>query len=147
MKIVPATLKQANELVDRLHRHHKPTVGHRFSVGLEDDGELVGAAICGRPVARSLPQYTLLEVNRLVTNGVKNGCSMLYGACARIAKDMGFDDIETTILSSESGVSLKASGWEPRRVIKGRDWNCPSRGGRRTDQPMEDKQVWGKKLN
>jgi hypothetical protein len=41
---VPLTLKQANTLVDRLHRHHKPVVGHRFSIGAEVDGNLVGAS-------------------------------------------------------------------------------------------------------
>jgi hypothetical protein len=29
-------------------------------------------------------------------------------------------------------------------MVKGRDWNTPARRGRRTDQPMCDKQVWGK---
>lgn len=146
MKIVPVTLAQANELVKRLHRHHAPTVGHRWSIGLEHEGKLIGAAICGRPKARMLPQYTLLEVNRLVTDGTPNACSMLYGACAKIAKLMGFHEIETTILDSEPGTSLKATGWEKRRMINGRDWNTPSRMGRRIDQPMCDKQVWGKYL-
>lgn len=33
MRVVPLTLKQANKLVAELHRHHKPCVGHRFSIG------------------------------------------------------------------------------------------------------------------
>lgn len=134
-------------MMKRLHRHHAPTVGHRWSIGVESDGQLVGAAICGRPVARMLPHDRLLEVNRLVTDGTPNACSKLYQACARIAKEMGFYDIETTILASELGTSLKAAGWTFRRKIKGGDWNRPSRGGRRTDQPMCDKQVWGRTLN
>ena len=32
---IPLTLKQANELVANLHRHHKPEVGHRFSIGCD----------------------------------------------------------------------------------------------------------------
>jgi hypothetical protein len=32
LHIVPLTLKQANEMVADLHRHHKPVVGHRFSL-------------------------------------------------------------------------------------------------------------------
>ncbi len=146
LRIVPTTLEEANLLVSLLHRHHAPTVSHRWSIGVADKHGLCGAAICGRPVARELDYKVLIEVNRLVTDGTPNACSKLYSACARIAREMGFSDIETSILASESGVSLRAAGWEFRRMIKGRDWNCPSRGGRRTDQPMCDKQVWGKKL-
>ena len=29
-----------------------------------------------------------IEINRLCTNGHKNACSKLYGACARTAKEM-----------------------------------------------------------
>lgn len=146
LRIVPCTLAQANEFVCKFHRHHAPTVGHRWSVGVEGPAGLCGVSICGRPVARALPQYQLIEINRLATDGTKNACSKLYGACASIAKLMGFSDIETTILESEPGISLRAAGFTFRRAIKGRDWNCPSRGGRRTDQPICDKQVWGKVL-
>lgn len=145
LSIVPLTLGQANDLVASLHRHHKPAVGHRFSIGcVMDNGELCGAAIVGRPVARMSPQYKWAEVTRLVTNGEKNACSALYGACARIAREMGFERIQTFILESESGVSLKASGWIFDGVSSGGDWNVPSRGGRRTDQPMDRKQRWVK---
>lgn len=151
LRIVPITLNQANDFVAQFHRHHAPAVSHRWSIGVGIDGPnwfaLAGVAICGRPKARALPQYSMLEVNRLATGGVPNACSKLYAACARIAKQMGFEEIETSILITEPGTSVKAAGWEPRRIIKGRDWNCPSRGGRRTDQPMCDKSVWGKTLN
>lgn len=33
LKLAPVTLKEANAYVARLHRHHKPTVGHKFSIG------------------------------------------------------------------------------------------------------------------
>lgn len=146
LNAVPITLKEANAFVSKFHRHHAPTVGHRWSVAIANDGVICGVAICGRPVARALPHKTLIEINRLATNGTRNACSKLYGMCAAIATIMGFDDIETSILISEPGTSLEAAGFKFRRVIKGRDWNCPSRGGRRTDQPMCDKQVWGRRL-
>jgi len=41
---------------------------------------------------------------------------------------------------------LKAAGWVEGHLVVGRDWNCASRGGRRTDQPMEDKRYWFKEL-
>src|SRR6266446_7968369 len=133
LRIIPTTLAEANAFVSIHHRHHAASVGHRWSIGVANGSGLCGVAICGRPVARALPQFRMIEVNRLATDGTKNACSKLYGSCAAIAKLMGFDDIETSILESEPGTSLRASGWELRRTIKGRNWNCPSRGGRRTD--------------
>ena len=148
LRIVPLTLKQANELVAVWHRHHKPVVGHRFSIGVLDEHEILhGAAIVSRPTGRNNPQYEWVEVTRLVTDGYKNACSALYGACARIAKEMGFERIQTFILEEESGTSLKASGWEFDRMSPGGDWNCDARGGRRTDQPQQAKQRWKKTLN
>jgi hypothetical protein len=74
-------------------------------------GVLHGVAICSNPVARQADDGLTLEVARLCTDGTYNACSMLYGACARIAKEMGFRKIQTYILESETGTSLKASGW------------------------------------
>lgn len=146
LRMIPITLETASNFVRQFHRHHAPTVSHKWSVGVGNP-ELCGVAICGRPVARALPHHTLLEINRLATDGTKNACSKLYSTCAAIAKLMGYADIETSILESEPGTSLRAAGFEFRRIIRGRDWNTPSRGGRRTDQPMCDKQVWGRVLN
>jgi hypothetical protein len=145
LRLVPLTLKQANDLVARLHRHHKPVQGHRFTIGAQN-GHLCGAAIVGRPTARRTNQYLVAEVTRLVTDGTKNTCSMLYAACARAAEAMGYDSIQTFILEDELGTSLKAAGWEFIDRSGGGDWNRPSRGGRRTDQPMVRKQKWEKRF-
>jgi hypothetical protein len=147
LRIVPLTLGQANELVSRLHRHHKPVVGHRFSIGAMDGDVLIGASIVGRPVARENPHYMWAEVTRLVTDGTKNASSLLYAASARIAREMGFERIQTFILAEETGVSLRAAGWEFEHATDGGDWNRPSRGGRRMDQPQQSKQRWKKELN
>lgn len=145
MKIVPLTLKQANALVERFHRHHKPVRGHRFSLGCElADGRICGAVIVGRPTARAINQYLVAEVSRLVTDGTKNACSFLYGAAARVAKEMGFIKIQTYIIENERGVTLRASGWEFETITEGGDWNHSWRKGRRTDQPMCKKQRWAK---
>ena len=61
----PLTLEQANAFVAAIHRHHKPTVGHRFSLGAFLDGVCVGVAIVGRPVARMVPQYAEIAAERL----------------------------------------------------------------------------------
>ena len=145
--LVHLELKEANDLVLRLHRHHKPVVGHRFSIGVSKEGLLVGAAIVGRPVSREIDFKSVVEVTRLVTDGTPHACSFLYGAAARAAKALGYRKIQTYILQSEPGTSLKASGWEYEQDTSGGDWNHSWRKGRRTDQPMTGKQRWGKILN
>jgi len=148
LRLFPATLKQANIMIEALHRHHKKVVGHRFSIGCEDkNGNCHGIAVVGRPVARAVAQYRVAEVTRLVSDGTPHVCSKLYAACARAAQAMGYNKIQTAILDTETGTSLLAAGWQIDHPIKGRDWNCPSRGGRRTDQPMCDKWVWSKELS
>lgn len=144
--IASITLKEANAFIEQFHRHHAPVVGARWSISVKNCKGLCGVAVCGRPKARMAPQYTMIEINRVATDGTKNACSKLYGTCAAIAKLMGFTDIETAILESEPGTSLRAAGFTFRRWTDGGDWNRPSRGGRRTDQPMSRKQIWGKRL-
>lgn len=36
LEVCPMTLKEANAFVERYHRHHKPVVGHKFSIGCTD---------------------------------------------------------------------------------------------------------------
>ena len=89
LSLVPISLKAANSFVAEHHRHHKPTRGHKFSIGCEAEGQLVGVAIVGRPVSRYLDDGRTLEVNRLCTTGERNVCSMLYTAAARAAQIWG----------------------------------------------------------
>ena len=147
VRIVPLTLKAANEYVEREHRHHKRVLSHRFSIGAVIDGRLVGAAIVGRPVARGTNQYGVAEVTRLVTDGSYNACSALYAAAARAARAMGFEKIQTFILEEEPGTSLKASGWEFESTSDGGSWDTPTRQARRVVNPTGPKQKWSKDLN
>lgn len=126
-EIRPISLKEANRFIVENHRHHDKVQGHKFSEGLYVDGELVGVACVGRPVARHLDDGLTVEVTRLCTNGYRNACSALYGRCARIAKEMGYNRIITYILEEESGVSLKASGWKYDGVAGGGDWTRKAR--------------------
>ena len=125
--VVPLNLDEANELVARWHRHSQPTVGHKFSLGLAVDGEVVGAAIIGRPVARPLDDGWTLEVLRCVTSGHPNGCSQLYGAAWRATRALGYRKLVTYTLKSESGSSLRASGWRTVGEVGARSWDTPSR--------------------
>ena len=109
----PVTFKQANEFVKQYHRHNTVSQGCKFCVGVTDEagGELHGVAICGRPVARRLDDGYTCEIVRVCTDGTHNACSKLYGACCRIAKEMGYKKVITYILMSESGASVKAANF------------------------------------
>ena len=129
IRLVPTTLREANAFVKAHHRHHKPVTGHKFSIGCEAEGRLVGVVIAGRPVSRYLDDGLTLEVNRLCTTGEKNACSMLYAAAARAAKAMGYQRIITYTLDTEPGTSLRAAGWTCMGRAGGKRWTgkrCPA---------------------
>lgn len=139
LAVVPCELAEANAFVKAHHRHHRPVVGHKFSIAIADDlAEIRGVAIVGRPVARNLDDGLTLEVTRCCTDGVPNGCSMLYAACWRAAKAMGYERLGTYILASETGTSLRAAGWSEVGRTSGGSW---PRGERpRVDlHPLEPK--------
>ncbi len=110
-EIVPITLKVSKQFVKDLHRHNKPPVGHKFSIGLQADGVLVGVVVVGRPIARHFDNGRTAEVNRTCTDGTPNANSMLYGAAWRAAKAMGYTRLITYTQAEESGASLRAAGW------------------------------------
>jgi hypothetical protein len=146
LEIIPLELKELNAFVAAFHRHHKPVQGHRFSIGCVSNEKLVGAASIGRPVARLTNAKEVLEVTRLVTDGTKNACSILYAAAARAGKALGYVKIQTFILDSEPGISLMAAGWSFESVSAGGDWTRRSKPDRRQDQPQGPKQKWSKVL-
>lgn len=150
LRVIPLTLRQLNRFVVEHHRHHKPVQGHRFSIGAWEIGNgLVGAASVGRPVARGCNPYFVAEVTRLVTDGTRNACSILYAAAARAAQAIGYRRIQTYILENEPGTSLKAAGWRFDGMTAGGDWASSERfrqQGRRQDQPHGPKQRWVKDL-
>ncbi len=126
LSIHPINLAEANAFVAVHHRHHKPVPGAKFAIGVAD-GAVRGVAIVGRPVARRLQDGYTLEVTRVATDGAHNACSMLYGACWRAAKALGYRRLITYTLESEGGASLRASGWTLIGLRGGGNWNTPSR--------------------
>ena len=131
MKAVPITIKDANRLIAKWHRHNLPTHGGRFAVGASVKGNLIGVAIVGCPVARLLDDGETCEVTRLCTiDGYAHlhACSFLYGRCVRAAKAIGYSRIVTYTLESESGASLKAAGFIAVGIVPpGSSWNRPNR--------------------
>ncbi|MCD8148749.1 MAG: hypothetical protein LUE92_04105 [Clostridiales bacterium] len=146
LELTPVTLREANDFVSQHHRHHKPTVGHKFSIGVKEDGILVGVAICGRPVSRRLDDGKTLEVSRLCTDGTKNACSMLYGAAYRAARAMGYRRVVTYILESEPGTSLKAAGYHCEGRAGGLEWNGKRKPKDAGQYPHEMKTRWVKEM-
>ncbi len=143
LTIVPLPLDEANIFVSQNHRHHRPTVGHKFSLGVADEeGTIRGVAIVGRPVSRHLDDGWTLEVNRVaVKDSCPNACSALYGASWRATKALGDRRLVTYTLISEPGTSLKAAGWKCLGERGGLRWT----GARRPavdKYPAQMKLMW-----
>lgn len=138
------TLETANDFVRRLHRHNKPVVGAKFCVGVEKDEQLVGVAIVGRPVAPRLDDGLTAEITRVCTDGTRNAASMLYGACRKASRAMGYDRIFTYTLPEEGGASLRAAGFKLDKDDAGgsaRMWH--NRDGRKVE-PVGNDLIGGK---
>jgi len=111
LEIRPTHLKPAREFVGKYHRHNIPPVGGKFAISCFEGERLCGVAICGRPTARKLDDGATLEIYRNCTDGTRNACTKLYGACVRIARDMGYKKVITYTLESENGASLRAANF------------------------------------
>lgn len=144
MNIRPISYKTACEYVNAHHRHHKAPQGNKFSIGAFDNEKMVGVAICGRPVGRFLDDGYTCEITRVCTDGTKNACSKLYGACCRIAKEMGYEKIITYILESEDGASVKASNFICEGEAGGTHWTGKRNKGQ--EIPHEMKTRWVRQL-
>lgn len=131
--LTPVSFADACAFVRRVHRHHLPPAGHKFSIGAANEaGELVGVCIVGRPVSRHMQDGWTLEVTRTATDGTPHVNSMLYGAAWRAAKAMGYRRLITYTQAGETGSSLRGAGWTvlaERPPRKG--WDTPTR--RRSD--------------
>jgi hypothetical protein len=150
LRIVPVTFETACQFVAMWHRHHQPPAGCKFCQGVADEaGVLRGVVITGRPVSRMFDDGLTLEVTRAATDGTRNANSKLYAAAWQAAKALGFRRLVTytyvqiegpvcagvcrhescrLIRRSESGASLRASGWAVIAERPARPgWNMPSR--------------------
>lgn len=148
MELVPVTRDQARLFVNEEHRHNiaPQAMSVIFQVGVAEEGDLVGVAIGGRPAARALCDGMTLEVLRTCTRGAKNANSMLYGACARAAKALGYLRLVTYTLADEPGSSLKAAGWVRDADLPERPtWDTPSRHRVQTDLFGDERRPSGPK--
>lgn len=140
LRVVPISFADACGFVREHHRHHVPPQGHKFSIAAFTD-KIVGVAIVGRPVSRHLDDKKTLEVTRLATDGTKNACSFLYRAAWRATCALGYGKLITYTLATETGSSLRASGFKCLGKRGGGSWSVPSRP-RIDKHPTVDKTLW-----
>jgi hypothetical protein len=129
-ELCPVTLRTACDFVKEHHRHNDSPQGHKFSIGLTENGLLIGVVIVGNPIARFQCDGYTAEVTRCcVLEGYRNANSKLYGAAVRAAKAMGYRRILTYTLPAESGATLKAVGFHVDGVTKynPKGWDMPNR--------------------
>src|SRR5262245_30476852 len=135
------TLREARAYVERHHRHHHAPQGGLFAIGAANGEDIVGVAIVGRPVARRLDDDFTAEISRVCTDGTRNVCSLLYAACWRAARAMGYRRLVTYTLPHEGGASLRASGFEVVAQTRGGSWSRAARP--RVDlHPTQSKLRW-----
>lgn len=153
LAIVPMTCKAAAKYVGEHHRHNRPPNGGLFAAAVEEDGKVVGVAICGRPIARLLDDGRTVEITRCCTDGAKNACSMLYAALCRAAAAVGYETAVTYTLKEEPGTSLLAAGFVAVAAVPVCTWNRKRRPRYETDlfgqeqRPRGEKVRWERVLN
>lgn len=128
LELVPITFSEAAAFVNAFHRHHIAPVGHKYSIALSENEQIIGVVIVSRPVSRHEDNGFTLEVTRLcVIEGYQNACSRLYAAAWRVAKNLGYKRLITYILETERGISLKAAGMKCVGKVRGESWNRKKR--------------------
>lgn len=141
LELCPISVGDANDFVRRHHRHHLPTLGGLFAVAVAEASEIVGVAIVGRPSARMSQNGWTAEITRVATDGSKNACSMLYGACWRAARALGYKRLITYTLPEEGGTSLRAAGYRLVGEAGGGSWSRAERP-RIDKHPLQTKLRW-----
>jgi hypothetical protein len=116
LRVVPITLREANDFVANFHRHNGRTSrnGGKFAIGASQADQLVGVAIVGNPISATFMDGFTAEVLRSCTrpDAPRNTNSFLYGRCWRVWQAMGGKRMVTYTLQAESGSSLKGAGWK-----------------------------------
>ena len=84
MKIVTLSVKDAEAFLAKHERHYKAPVEAICAIGVGDDDGLHGAAILGRNSAEEG------ELAHIYVDGASQGYSLLYGACWRALKALGY---------------------------------------------------------
>jgi hypothetical protein len=84
MNVVPLSVKDAEEFLAKHERHYKSPVSTICAIGVADDAGLHGAAILGVRLDGDA------ELAHIYVDGISQGYSLLYGACWRALKALGY---------------------------------------------------------
>lgn len=154
LRIVPCTLGEANDFIERHHRTHKRETGCRGVFAVANGQGVVGVAVVGRPKSRVLQaRYPFMaEVTRCCTDGTFDAASKAYSNAWLLARALGYRTLITYTLPEEGGPCLRAlkqQGWRlvcddedgQPILFGGGSWDTPSR--RREDKhPTTGKWRW-----
>jgi hypothetical protein len=138
MRIVPLVLREANDFVERWHRHSSRTSN--------DGGKF---AIVGRPVARLLQKKGAAELLRLCVSpsAPKGANSKLYSRAKRIWQLMGGIRFLTYTLSKESRASMRGAGLkDPVAEVAQQQWDRKNRKRELRQIYEEPKVRWSEEL-
>jgi hypothetical protein len=135
LQVRPIIFRDASKYVREYHRHSAPARGCKFAISITDGEKLRGVATCGRP-CRLLQDGVTAEITRVCTDGVRNGCTLLYATCIKILRLMGYRRIVTYTRADETGHTLKLSGFKAVARVRAEQYSRPSRP-RRLREPHE----------
>jgi len=151
LELVPIDLDEACAFIAKHHRHHDPPRGCKFVVGVARDGQIVGVAVVERPKARMAADTWTAEVSRVCVadpidrhencGHASGACALLYAACWRAARAIGYRKVITYTLPEEGGASLRGAGWKCIGEAGGGSWHRESRP-RVDTHPMQMKLRW-----
>jgi hypothetical protein len=148
LRLLPWAVKHALPFIEQTHRRLPDRQGAMWAVRVVhcmdlEAAQTIGVAVVGR-AARLLHQdFATLEVLRVsVIEGNRNACSMLYGACSRMARAAGADNLVTYLHGDEHGASLRASGWVPDGMTDGGQWDRSSRPRRAVADALPKQRWW-----
>jgi hypothetical protein len=127
MRIAPITVKQAQAVVLKVHRHLKRVQGGLFAVAIADGDDTIGVGLAANParVWQGTGRFVIARV--AVMEGHQNACSMIYGALCRAGKALGYKEAWTYTLPHELGTSLRAAGFKEMGMTKAEEHDRPSR--------------------
>jgi hypothetical protein len=140
MELRPISVKRAMRVVSQWHRHLDAPQGCLWALSAWKDGQLVGVALVGNPIARLAMDDWTAEVVRVATDGTPNACSFLYARAKRAAQALGFRKVITKTLPKESGASLRAVSAKSYGESRAQQWDRVNR--RRREHPMSPKLRW-----
>ena len=83
MRIVPLSMKEAEEFLGKHERHYKTPAEPICAIGVGDDSGLHGAAVLGRSGDDG-------DLSHIYCDGASQAYSLLYGACWRALKALGY---------------------------------------------------------